>query len=206
MHIELGPNKVLSGLAKQNRVQGEFASLDNIDTFKELLSHSITIGKYISEFNNPMVYQADGSLKPALNPIRIIDVLRHTSGIGKTYPYLRNRHDYLKENRSLDLKTEVERLARIPLATQPGTSWIYGPSVSLGAYMVEKLTGKKIEDYLKTELFDPLEMEDTFFEIPKEKLDRFTPLYFSDKNEPKKLVMNIGLEPAPSTIPTHISF
>ncbi len=37
MHIELGPNKVLSGLAKQNRVQGEFASLDNIDTFKELL-------------------------------------------------------------------------------------------------------------------------------------------------------------------------
>ena len=38
MHIELGPNKVLSGLAKQNRVQGEFASLDNIDTFKELLN------------------------------------------------------------------------------------------------------------------------------------------------------------------------
>ena len=117
---------------------------------KGLFKLNDPIGKYISEFNNPMVYQADGSLKPALNPIRIIDILRHTSGIGKTYPYLRNRHDYLKQNRSIDLKTEVERLARIPLATQPGTSWIYGPSVSLGAYMVEKLTGKKIEDYLKT--------------------------------------------------------
>ena len=37
MHIEVGPSKVLSGLAKQNRVSGEFASLDNIDTFKELM-------------------------------------------------------------------------------------------------------------------------------------------------------------------------
>mgnify|MGYP006883896019 FL=1 len=38
MHLEFGPNKVLCGLAKQNRVTGEFASLDNIDKFKELLS------------------------------------------------------------------------------------------------------------------------------------------------------------------------
>ncbi len=38
MHLEFGPNKVLSGLAKQNRVTGEFASMDNIDKFKELLS------------------------------------------------------------------------------------------------------------------------------------------------------------------------
>jgi len=37
LHIEVGPSKVLSGLAKQNRVTGEFASLDNIDTFKELM-------------------------------------------------------------------------------------------------------------------------------------------------------------------------
>ena len=42
MHLEFGPNKVLSGLAKQNIVSGEFASLDNIDKFKELLS---TYGK-----------------------------------------------------------------------------------------------------------------------------------------------------------------
>lgn len=42
MHLEFGPNKVLSGLAKQNRVTGEFISLDNIDRFKELLA---TYGK-----------------------------------------------------------------------------------------------------------------------------------------------------------------
>jgi malonyl CoA-acyl carrier protein transacylase len=36
-HIEFGPNKVLSSLAKQNRIKGTFSSLDNIDTFKELL-------------------------------------------------------------------------------------------------------------------------------------------------------------------------
>ena len=162
---------------------------------KGLFKLNDPIGKYIPEFNNPMVYQADGSLKPALNPIRIIDVLRHTTGIGKIYPYLRNRHDYLKQNQSIDLKTEVERLARIPLATQPGTSWIYGPSVSIGAYMVEKLTGKKIEEYLKTELFDPLEMEDTFFEVPIDKIDRFTPLYVSDKRGGYKLLESVRDSP-----------
>ena len=162
---------------------------------KGLFKLNDPIGKYIPEFNDPLVYQADGSLKPALNPIRIIDVLRHTTGIGKTYSYLRNRHDQLKLNQSLDLKTEVERLSKIPLATQPGTSWIYGPSVSLGAYMVEKLTGKKIEEYLKTEIFDPLEMEDTFFEVPKEKFYRFTPLYVSDKKGGYKLIETVDDSP-----------
>ena len=162
---------------------------------KGLFKLNDPIGKYIPEFNNPLVYQADGSLKPALNPIRIIDVLRHTTGIGKTYPFLRNLHDYLKKNQSLDLKTEVERLSKIPLAAQPGSSWIYGPSVSLGAYMVEKLTGKKIEDYLKTELFDPLEMEDTFFEVPIDKINRFTPLYVSDKRGGYKLLESVGDSP-----------
>tara|TARA_A100001011_G_scaffold316550_1_gene335612 strand:- start:403 stop:1596 length:1194 start_codon:yes stop_codon:yes gene_type:complete len=162
---------------------------------KGLFKLNDPIEKYISEFKNPMVYKADGSLEPALNPIRVIDILRHTSGIGKTYPYLRNRHDDLKKNESLDLKIEVERLSKIPLATHPGTSWIYGPSVSLGAYMVEKLTGKKIQEYLKAELFDPLEMEDTFFEIPKEKIDRFTPLYVSDKRGGYKLLETVGDSP-----------
>ena len=162
---------------------------------KGLFELNDPIKKYISEFKNPMVYQDDGSLKPASNPIRIIDILRHTSGIGKTYPYLRNRHDDLKKNESLDLKTEVERLSKIPLATLPGTSWIYGPSVSLGAYMIEKLTGKKIEEYLKTELFDPLEMDDTFFEVPKEKHDRFTPLYISDKKGGYKLLESVEDSP-----------
>ena len=37
-HYEVGPNKVLSSLAKQNRIKGSFSSMDNIDTFKELLN------------------------------------------------------------------------------------------------------------------------------------------------------------------------
>lgn len=139
------------------------------------------IGQYIPEYKNPMVYQPDGSLRPASKPIRIIDVLRHTTGIGKFYPLLREQYNELKTNPSYDLKTEIMRMSKIPLAADPGTQWIYSPSVSLGAYLVEKLTGTKIEDYLKSEIFDPLEMEDTFFEIPKEKHDRFTTGYLRNK-------------------------
>lgn len=139
------------------------------------------IGQYIPEYKNPMVYQPDGLLKPASNPIRIIDILRHTSGIGKFYPFLKQQYNELKSNPSYDLKTEIMRMSKIPLAADPGTQWIYSPSVSLGAYLVEKLTGTKIEDYLKAEIFDPLEMEDTFFEIPKDKQDRFTTGYSLNK-------------------------
>ena len=73
------------------------------------------IGRYILEYKNPMVYQADGTLKPASNPIRIIDVLRHTTGIGKTYPALRKQFDVLKSNRSFDLETEVKRMSKFHL-------------------------------------------------------------------------------------------
>jgi CubicO group peptidase (beta-lactamase class C family) len=139
------------------------------------------IGSYILEYKNPMVYQADGTLKPAKNPIRVIDVLRHTTGIGKTHPALRKQFDLLKSNSSYDLETEVKRMSEIPLAKEPGTFWIYGPSVSIGAYLIEKLTGIKIDEFLKEEIFHPLQMQDTFFQIPKEKQDRFTTGYFLDK-------------------------
>tara|TARA_B100001175_G_C19513078_1_gene645230 strand:+ start:507 stop:1712 length:1206 start_codon:yes stop_codon:yes gene_type:complete len=141
------------------------------------------IGKYINEYNNPIVLESDGSLRAASNPIRIIDVLRHTTGIGKTNPLLREQFNELKNNPSFDLKTEIERMSKIPLALDPNTKWIYSPSISLGAYLVEKLTGAKIDEYLKKEIFDPLQMVDTFFEIPKDKHNRFTTGYFLDKKE-----------------------
>ncbi len=139
------------------------------------------LGRYIPDYKNPMIFQPDGKLKPASNPIRIIDLLRHTSGIGKTYPSLREQYDELKYNSSYDLKTEIERMNKIPLAVEPGTLWIYSPSLNIRAYLVEILTGKKIDEYLKDEIFDPLEMEDTFFEIPKEKHERFTTGYSMNK-------------------------
>ena len=139
------------------------------------------IGLYIPEYKNPMVYQADGTLKPASKPIRVIDILRHTTGIGKTYPALRKEFDVLKFNPSFDLETEVKRMSEIPLAAEPGTLWIYGPSVSIGAYLIEKLTGQKIDVFLKKEIFDPLNMQDTFFEIPKEKHHRLASGYFLER-------------------------
>ena len=153
------------------------------------------IEKFIPEFKNPLIYSSEGKLKSAKNSIKIIDLLRHTSGIGKIHPYLREKYDELKFDRSFDLKTEVERMSKIPLAAEPGTVWIYGPSISIGAYMVEKLTGKKIDEYLKNEIFDPLEMVDTFFEVPKEKSDRFTPLYFSNKKDGYELIESVNNSP-----------
>lgn len=153
------------------------------------------VGKFIPEYQNPMVFQTDGSLKPASNQIRIIDLFRHTTGIGKTYPRLREEYNNLKKNRSYDLKTEIDRMSKIPLAVEPGEFWIYSPSISIGAYLVERLTGKKIDEYLKSEVFDPLQMEDTFFEIPKDKQDRFTTGYAIEKQGGYKIIDSISNSP-----------
>ena len=139
------------------------------------------IGKFLTEYQNPLVYEPDGSLSRASSEIRIIDLLRHTSGIGKIYPELRRQYDSLKINQSYDLKNEIERMSKIPLAVNPGTKWIYGPSISVGAYLIEKLTGIKIDQFLKKEVFDPLQMDDTFFEVPKAKYERFTTGYALNK-------------------------
>ena len=64
-------------------------------------------------------------------------------------------------------------MSEIPLAKEPGTFWIYGPSVSIGAYLIEKLTGIKIDEFLKEEIFHPLQMQDTFFGNSKRETGSF---------------------------------
>jgi len=139
------------------------------------------INKYIPEFCNTLVDDGKGNYVKVSNPIRIVDLLRHTSGYGKSNPFLTAKFNHLKSFKSADLKTEVKRMSEIPLSSEPGTEWRYGPSVNICGYLIELISGKKLDKFLKDEIFDPLNMKDTFFEIPASKFDRFTTLYIKDK-------------------------
>jgi len=139
------------------------------------------INKYIPEFCNTLVDDGKGNYVKVSNPIRIVDLLRHTSGYGKSNPFLTAKFNHLKSYKSADLKTEVKRMSEIPLSSEPGTEWRYGPSVNICGYLIELISGKKLDKFLKDEIFDPLNMKDTFFEIPASKFDRFTTLYIKDK-------------------------
>ena len=81
------------------------------------------INKYIPEFSNTLVYDGKGNYVKVTKPIRIVDLLRHTSGYGKSNPFLTAKFNHLKSFKSADLKTEVERMSKIPLSSEPGTEW-----------------------------------------------------------------------------------
>ncbi|MCG8414622.1 MAG: beta-lactamase family protein [Pseudomonadales bacterium] len=74
----------------------------------------------------------------------------------------------------------VRKLGQIPLKHQPGSRWEYSVSVDVQGVLVEVLSGQKFSQFLQERIFAPLEMNDTAFYVPEEKLDRFAQMYVFD--------------------------
>jgi len=108
-------------------------------------------------------------LTPLVRPITIEDLLRHTSGI--TYGFYGDdpaRRRYAQLDRyGLDHTNAewAERIAKLPLAEQPGTLWDYGHSTDILGRVIEVISGKTLYQFEKRRLFDPLGMIDTSFYV-----------------------------------------
>jgi CubicO group peptidase (beta-lactamase class C family) len=107
--------------------------------------------------------------EPLARPIRILDLLRHTSGI--TYGFYGDspiRKLYASSglfDGDFDNAQLAERLAKLPLAEQPGTLWDYGHSTDILGRVIEVVSGKSLYEFEKERLFDPLDMTDTAFAV-----------------------------------------
>lgn len=124
--------------------------------------------KYAPEFADMQVYagERDGELlyEPAARPITIRDILRHTAGfysdssdspVGALY----RAADPTSLDHSLEEMAKI--LGDLPLAFQPGSQWLYGPSVDVQAFLAERLAGKPFEQLLQERVLNPLKMHDT---------------------------------------------
>jgi CubicO group peptidase (beta-lactamase class C family) len=125
--------------------------------------------KFFPEFANPMVFEsfdaASGTykLRPAATKINIRQLLTHTSGLGYGFTSSTLR----------DFKPrEGERYAVGPLLFEPGTDWTYGSGVDWVGRLVEKLSGKNLEEYFREHIFEPLRMRDTFYNVPEPQQSR----------------------------------
>jgi len=76
----------------------------------------------------------------------------------------------------------VERAAGSPLAFQPGERWQYGSSTDFVAILVEKMSGMTIDEFVRTKIFQPLGMRDTFYNVPREKVAKVAAIYRPDKD------------------------
>jgi CubicO group peptidase (beta-lactamase class C family) len=82
----------------------------------------------------------------------------------------------------------VENLADKPLEFHPGTHWLYGVSTDVCGKLVEAISGQRFDAYLRTEIFEPLQMRDTGFSVPDSELDRFAANYGRRRDKTLKLI------------------
>lgn len=152
------------------------------------------VSKYIPEFKNPVVLdkfnEADTTYTtiPAKREITIKDLFTHTSGIDYAGIGSKAMRSIYAKNKipsglgivDATLEEKITTLAKLPLSNQPGEKFTYSLSIDVLGYLVEKLSGENLEDYLQKKLFKPLGMKDTYFNIPPEKHKRLATLYTED--------------------------
>ena len=128
--------------------------------------------------------------KPTASPMRMVDLLRHTSGltygfqactnVDAAYRKLGIGHASIGEGMNkpmLDLDGMIDALAKVPLEFSPGTAWNYSVSTDVLGYLVGKISGIPFDRFLQSRIFEPLGMDDTAFTVPADKQDRFAACY-----------------------------
>ena len=148
------------------------------------------VHRYIPGFQHLGVF-AGGTLDsgflsvPAARPMKVIDLLRHTSGL--TYGILaRTNLDaaYAKlKIAEADMPggppAMIAQLERLPLEFSPGTAWNYSVATDVVGYLVEKISGETLGDFLRRRILTPLGMNDTGFHVPAEKQARLANCYYA---------------------------
>lgn len=158
------------------------------------------ISKYIPEFGEAKlldtfnVSDSTYTTKSAENQITIRDLITHTSGLG--YGVIdgdeRFKKIYAKAGitdlfttEKITIGKSVGELAKLPLHHEPGEKWTYSEGLDVLGYFIERVSGMPFDKFLRTRIFEPLQMKDTWFYLPKEKEERLVTV---QKKENRKWV------------------
>lgn len=115
---------------------------------------------------------------PTDEPMRMVDLLRHTSGLTYSFQNRTNVDAAYREGRienwhgNLTLDEFVAALGKIPLEFSPGTEWNYSVSTDVLGAVVERVSGQGLAQFFEQRIFAPLGMHDTGFVVPADKTDR----------------------------------
>lgn len=189
--IPLGKDGIFR-IASQTKAITSVAVMILFEEGKFLLDDPVS--KYIPSFTNQKVLDkfnaADTTYTtvPAKRSVTIRDLLTHTSGID--YAQIGSKEAkaiYAKYNitAGLDVANDklsdaMNRLGGLPLMFQPGERWRYGLNIDLLGYLVEVWSGMSLDDFFRSRIFQPLGMNDTYFNVPAEKGKRLVYLYTED--------------------------
>ena len=155
------------------------------------------IEKYIPEFKDAEILETfnekDSSYtsKPSTKKITIRQLLTHTSGIGYDFIdgnpsikaiFHKKKQSFMKNgvmcfcDEDVTIGEAIRNLADVPLHHEPGEKFTYSMGLDVLGYMIEIVTGKKLDVFYREEIFDPLDMNDTYFYLPDSKKERLVPV------------------------------
>jgi CubicO group peptidase (beta-lactamase class C family) len=167
-------------------------------------------GKFIPELRDLKVWAGGTAERPQLReaarPMTVRDLLMHTGGMPGLYgigpgpsPIPLTPVQQLWQKADIqtlrtdgkDLADMARRIATVPLQVDPGANWIYGLATDMVGYLVEVLSGEPLDRFLQKRMFEPLDMPDTAFSVPEEKLERFSACYRpGNRSEPKHVLQD----------------
>jgi len=145
------------------------------------------VHRIIPEWKDLGVFVSGGGTQPFMTrptsqPMRMIDLLRHTSGL--TYGFQERtpidaayRKQKLEAFAGPDLEEFIRILAGIPLQFDPGTSWNYSISTDILGAIIQRVENKPLDEVIAERITQPLGMVDTHFQIPASKIARVPDCY-----------------------------
>lgn len=144
------------------------------------------VHKYIPSWRNLQVYQSgiypDFVTRPPARAMTIRDLLTHQAGLSYGFSCRTNvdaayRQLKLDGHSGLTLEDLIDELSRLPLEFSPGSAWNYSLATDVCGYLIQVLSGQPLDEYFADHIFNPLQMPDTFFTVPADKVDRLAACY-----------------------------
>lgn len=148
------------------------------------ISHSLS--RYIPEWSDMQVAvptENGYTLEPAERDITLRHLLTHTSGVsygsgpGQKAWEEAGFQGWYFANRDEPIAESIARMGSLPLDVQPGSAWVYGYNTDILGVVIEKASGLNLDEFLRTEILEPLGMDDTHFYLPESKHNRLATVY-----------------------------
>lgn len=147
------------------------------------------VSKYIPEFKNFRVVRSvnDGPDDPTdslKSEMTITQLMSHSSGLmhGLNDNPVEKRFRKGYFNQSKTIQERVSNITKFPLLAQPGTQWNYSAGPDVLCVLIEKFSGMSVNEFLKTRIFDPLEMKSTGYNVPKSEQSKIVSLHLKGNN------------------------
>ena len=167
-------------------------------------------------FKGVGVYNGGGAgvpfmTKATAEPMRMLDLLRHTSGLTYGFQNRTNvdaayrQHKLGEWHGGDDLSGFIGKLGTLPLEFSPGEAWNYSVSTDVLGAVVEAVSGQPLDIYFRDRIFAPLGMDDTFFQVPADKVDRLTDCYAFHPKKQARVMYDRGAESSWSRRPNLLS-